>query len=315
MTRPARPDASSRATSSISQPASLWLSIAPLLFVLLWAGGYATAKIALEYSSPLTLLVLRFGLVLIIMVIALLLLRPPMPKRPIDWLHLAIVGFLLQAVYFGFSYIAFASGVGAGTLALLMSLQPIMVGLAAPRWSGELVGWTCWLGLLLGLLGVAIVIATRAGIEPPTAAGFGSAVIALAGITAASLWEKRFGLSHHPVTSNLIGYAAGLAAILPLALWLEGTSSSGLNLLHGVNWTWQFSAAICYLVVGNSVIAVGLLLSMIRAGEVSRVSALFYLVPPMAAIIAWLLIDEIIPLLAWPGIAIAAAGVFLATRR
>lgn len=290
----------------------LWLALAPLLFVTLWAGGYATAKIALEYSQPLTLLTIRFGLVLIVMLLALIILRPPMPKRPLDWLHLAMVGFLLQAVYFGFSYIAFASGVGAGTLALLMSLQPIVVGLAAPRWSGESISWQCWLGLLLGLTGVAIVITTRAGIEPPTSIGFGSAVLALAGITAASLWEKRFGLSHHPVTSNLVGYGAGLITILPLAMWLE--AESRVNLFADVSWSWQFAAALFYLVVGNSVIAVGLLLSMIRVGEVSRVSALFYLVPPLAAIIAWLLIGEVIPPLAWPGIAIAATGVYIATR-
>lgn len=297
-----------------TKPAPLWLTVAPLLFVTLWAGGYATAKIALQYSQPLTLLTLRFGLVLVVMLVALIMLRPPMPKRPIDWLHLAIVGFLLQTIYFGFTYIAFASGIGAGTLALLMSLQPIVVGLAAPRWSGELISWQCWLGLLLGLIGVTIVITIRAGIEPPTAIGFGSAVLALAGITAASLWEKRFGLSHHPVTSNLVGYAAGLIAIMPLALWLE-TGNGRLNLLSDVQWTWQFAAALVYLVIGNSVIAVGLLLSMIRVGEVSRVSALFYLVPPLAAIIAWLLIGEVIPPLAWPGIVIAAAGVYIATRQ
>ncbi len=294
-------------------PAPLWLLVAPLLFVMLWAGGYATAKIALEYSQPLTLLTIRFGLVIVVMLLALILLRPAMPKKAVDWLHLAVVGFLLQAVYFGFSYIAFSSGVGAGTLALLMSLQPIVIGLAAPRWNGELVSWQCWLGLLLGLTGVAIVITTRASIEPPTIMGFGSAVLALAGITAASLWEKRFGLSHHPVTSNLIGYSAGLIAIAPLALWLE-SGSGGMNLVRDVEWTWQFGAALFYLVIGNSVIAVGLLLSMIRVGQVSRVSALFYLVPPLAAVIAWLLIGEVIPPLAWPGIAIAAAGVYIATR-
>jgi drug/metabolite transporter (DMT)-like permease len=76
---------------------------------------------------------------------------------------------------------------------------------------------------------------------------------------------------------------------------------------------WQFVAALAYLVIGNSVVAVGLLLAMIRAGEVSRVSALLYLVPPIAALIAWLLPGEVMPLLAWPGMAVAAAGVFIAT--
>ena len=41
-------------------------------------------------------------------------------------------------------------------------------------------------------------------------------------------------------------------------------------------------AALAYLVIGNSLVAMTLLMAMIRAGEVSRVSSLFYLVPPVA---------------------------------
>lgn len=62
-------------------------------------------------------------------------------------------------------------------------------------------------------------------------------------------------------------------------------------------------------------IAVGLLLAMIRAGEVARVSALLFLVPPGAALAAWLVLDEAMPLIAWIGMAIAWAGVLIATRK
>lgn len=291
-----------------------WLKITPVLFLVLWSGGYATAKVGLQYSGPMTLLVIRFGLVVLIALLALLIFKPSLPRTPAEWINLAIVGFLMQAVYFGFSYVAFSSGVGAGTLALLMSFQPILVGITAPKWAGETVGWRQWTGLLLGLLGAGIVILTRSSIEPPTVIGFVAATLALSGITIASLWEKRFGLSHHPVVTNAVGYIAGLIGVLPFAVMFEAPEGS-LNFLSGVQWTWQFGAAIAYLVIGNSVIAVGLLLAMIRAGEVSRVSALFFLVPPVAACIAWVLIDEIIPLSAWPGIFIAATGVYLATRK
>ncbi len=291
----------------------LLLITAPLIFLFLWSGGYATAKVGLQYSGPMALLVIRFGLVVIIMLAALIVFRPPMPKRRNDWAHLAIVGFLMQSGYFGFCYIAFSVGVGAGTLALFMSLQPILVGITAPWWTGESIGWQRWAGLVLGLAGTGIVIMTRASIEPPTLIGFLSAVLALGGITAASLWEKRFGLSHHPVTANLIGYTAGLIGILPFAFLLESAPGSW-NIFAGVRWTWEFTAAVAYLVIGNSVIAVSLLLAMIRAGEVSRVSALFFLVPPLAALIAWVLLGEFIPVMAWPGIIIAAGGVYIATR-
>jgi drug/metabolite transporter (DMT)-like permease len=296
---------------SAAQP--LWLTAAPLIFLLLWSGGFATAKLGLQYSGPMALLVIRFALVVVIMLLAFVALRPPMPKRGIDWAHLIIVGLLMQSAYFGFCYIAFSVGVGAGTLALLMSLQPILVGIAAPHWSGERIGWQRWIGLGLGVIGTGIVISTRSSIEPPTLIGLAAAMLALSGITAASLWEKRFGVSHHPVTANLVGYSAGLLGILPFAFLLE-TSQDSWNLLANVHWTWEFAAAVAYLVIGNSVIAVGLLLAMIRAGDVSRVSALFFLVPPFAALIAWLLLGESIPMIAWPGILIAAGGVYIATK-
>ena len=129
--------------------------------------------------------------------------------------------------------------------------------------------------------------------------------MALAGITLATLWEKRFGLSHHPVSANLIGYSAGLLGLLPFLNWAE---------IAAVNWTPSFYWALAYLVIGNSVVAVGLLLAMIRAGQVSRVSTLLFLVPPLAALIAWLTLDEPMPLLAWVGLLVSGGGVYLATR-
>ena len=82
-----------------------------------------------------------------------------------------------------------------------------------------------------------------------------------------------------------------------------------------IDWTWQFGAALGYLVIGNSVIAVGLLLAMIRAGDVSSVSSLFFMIPPFAAFIAWILLGEVMPVIAWAGIAVAAIGVYIATRK
>ena len=145
----------------------------------------------------------------------------------------------------------------------------------------------------------------RSEIEAPSLFGLACALLGLLGITAGTLWEKRFGLSHHPVTANLVGYAAGLVGILPFMFLLETMQ---------VNWTWEFTAALAYLVIGNSVIAVGLLLAMIRAGDVSRVSALFFLVPPFAALLAWFLLGEVMPPYAWAGMAVAAIGVLVATR-
>jgi drug/metabolite transporter (DMT)-like permease len=232
-------------------------------------------------------------------------LRPALPKTGRDWGHLAFVGLLMQAVYFGMCYLAFINGVAAGTAALIMSLQPILVALVAPGWNKEAVSKRQWGGLVFALAGTVLVITARSEVSAAPVFGLLCAVLALAGITAATLWEKRFGLSHHPVTSNLVGYIAGLAGVLPLMLILESPR---------VDWNWTFAAALFYLVVGNSLIAVGLLLAMIRAGQVSKVSALMFLVPPLAALIAWVVLGELMPPLAWAGLGMAGAGVFLATR-
>lgn len=284
----------------------LWLVLAPFLFLILWSMGYSIAKIGLQYTDPMTLLALRFGCVIVLMAVVFIIVRPPLPKTRAEWMHLAFVGFLIQAVYFGMNYYAFNAGIGAGTGALLMSFQPILVALLAPLLTSEVVSKAGWIGLAFGLLGTILVIGSRTQIEPPTLVGLGFAAMALLGITSGSLWEKRFGLSHHPVTANLIGYTAGFIGILP-ALALQSD-------FH-VEWTPAFMAALAYLVIGNSLIAVGLLLAMIRAGDVSRVSALFFMVPPLAALVAWVMLGELMPPLAWVGLALASLGVFLATRK
>ncbi|MBS9717959.1 DMT family transporter [Pseudohalocynthiibacter aestuariivivens] len=283
----------------------LWLIAAPVIFLCLWSGGYSVAKIGLLYSEPMTLLALRYACVVAIMAVLFAIIRPPLPKKRADWGHLAVVGVMIQTVYFGMSYIALLYGVAAGTLALLMSLQPILVAVIAPGWTGEGIGWKRWGGLALGLAGTAIVIIARSEIESPPALGIVFAVLGLMGMTFATLWEKRFGLTHHPITSNLIGYTAGLLGILPFMFALE---------TQQISWTPGFFGALAYLVIGNSLISVGLLLAMIRAGEVSKVSALFFLVPPVAALIAWALLGEVMPPLAWVGMAAAATGVLIATR-
>jgi drug/metabolite transporter (DMT)-like permease len=242
---------------------------------------------------------------LLLLVPLALVLRPPMPKTLRGWADVAIVGFLIQVVYFGLCYVAFKSGVSAGGVAIIVCLQPILVALVAPRFVGEQVSPLGWLGLGFGLAGAALVILARSAIAAETWFGILCTVAALLGITGGTLWEKRFGVSHHPVTSNLIQYAVGAACTLPLALLTENTA---------IVWNAEFVAVMAYLVLGNSLLAMTLLLAMIRAGEVSRVSALFYLVPALAALFAWPLLGEAMPPLGWLGLVLAGLGVAMVNR-
>ena len=287
-------------------PKPLWLVLAPVIFLLLWSGGFSVAKLGIQHAEPLSFLALRYASVLVLLAPLLVIMRPPLPQKPAEWMHLAIVGFLIQTIYFGLSYMAFKAGVSAGGVAIIVCLQPILVGLIAPRFAGEKVSPLRWLGLALGLAGAATVIMARSSIELEHPLGILACVGALAGITTGTLWEKRFGKTHHPVASNAVQYLAGLAGTLPLALTFESFS---------FEWNLPFVAALAYLVIGNSIIAMSLLLAMIRAGEVSRVSSLFYLVPPLSALMAWPVLGEAMPPLGWAGFALAALGVAIAVRK
>ncbi|MGE0210230.1 MAG: DMT family transporter [Parvibaculaceae bacterium] len=297
-------DSKDQNPSEIRTARPAWLVAAPFAFVLLWSGGYTFAKIGLQYSPPMTFLVLRFLCALAVLVPIIAVLRPSIPRRPSDWFHLAVIGFLIQTVYFGLSYVSFYAGISAGGLAVIMAMQPILVGLLAPRFAGEKVGLTKWIGLVLGLAGATIVIVARSEFEVTSYFGLLSALGALTGITAATLYERRMQVSHNALVANAIQYVVGFVTVLPVALLFETPT---------IQWTGEFLVALAYLVLGNSLISVTLLLLMLRHGEAARVSALFFLVPPLAALIAWTLIGEAMPLAAWGGMAVAALGVAIAT--
>lgn len=284
----------------------LWLVAAPVIFLLLWSAGFAIAKLGLQHAEPLTLLALRYTCVLAVLLPLALIIRPPLPKTKRAWADIAITGFLIQVVYFGLCYIAFKSGVSAGGVAIIVCLQPIVVALAAPFIVGEATSRLGWIGLILGLAGAALVILSRSGVQAENPWGILLCFGALLGITAGTLYEKRFGTAQHPITANLIQYATGAAFTLPAAYLTEGMA---------VHWSPAFLLILGYLVIGNSILAISLLLAMIRAGEVARVSALFYLVPALSALFAWPLLGEAMPPLAWAGMALAGLGVALVSRK
>ncbi|OWT57481.1 DMT family transporter [Candidimonas nitroreducens] len=282
-----------------------WLGAAPAIFLLLWCTGFIVLKIGLAHADPFSFLALRYAVVLAVLAPLALALRPRWPRTLRAWGNLAMVGLLLQAGYFSFTYLAFKHGISAGAVALITSLQPLLIGLLAPAVAGERITWRRWTGLLLGVAGAALVIVSKSAVAVASTAGLLYACAALLAITAATLWERRYGTEVHPIAANLIQYAVGLAVALPLAALLEP--------LH-ITWTTPLLLALAYLALANSIIAITLLLAMYRHGEASKVSALFFLVPPVTALVAYIALGETIPLPAWPGMLLAAGGIFLVTH-
>jgi drug/metabolite transporter (DMT)-like permease len=232
--------------------------------------------------------------------------RPQWPRDARAWRHLVVVGFLVQVMYFGLSYLAMTAGIATSVLALIVSLQPILVGVLAPKFVGERIGARRWTGLLLGLAGAAGVILARGPLQASSLGPVLLSVGALIGITGAMLYEKRLGTAQDPLTSNLVQYSVGFVFCAPMALLFEHAQ---------VQWTPTFIATLAYLVIGNSLIAITLLLAMTRAGKVSQVASLFFFVPPAAAVMSYLFLGEVLPMAAWWAMGVAVLGVAIATWR
>jgi drug/metabolite transporter (DMT)-like permease len=274
---------------------------APALFVFLWSTGFISAKLGLPHIEPMTFLALRFGVVASgFLAISLWLdLRWP---GPIDTLHQVAAGLLLHALYLGGVFAAIDQGVEAGAAALIVGLQPLLVAAVAAPLLGEQVGWRQWLGLALGLGGVTLVVAEKLERGVGTAAGIAFAVAALVGITAGTLYQKRHAAGIDMRVGNVFQFASAAIVTGALALVFETRT---------IDWQPALLTALLWSIVVLSFGAVTLLLWLIARGAASRVSSLFFLVPPTTALMAWLLFDERLPPLAMLGMAVAVIGVAL----
>lgn len=272
----------------------------PGVFVILWSTGFIGMKYAAPYVEPLTFLAWRFALVAAIMTGVALLTKAPWPRRAADWGKVAIAGFLLQAVYLAGVYESLIHGLSAGTSSLIASLQPVLVTALAGPLLNERPGLRQWLGVALGLVGVGMVVGSLhlGGGAGPVA----FAVTGLLGITAGTLWQKRYCPALDLRSGSAIQFAAAAFACALGALLVEDGR---------IVWNGQVVFAMAWLVLVLSVGAISLLFLLIRRGEVARVSALFFLVPPCTALIAWLVFDERLGWQDLAGMAVTGAGVAL----
>ena len=279
----------------------------PALFVLLWSTGFIGAKFGLPDAGPLTFLSWRYAAVLLLMGAVVLWARAPWPRAPWAWLHIGVSGLLVHGVYLGGVFTAIGRGLPAGLTALVVGLQPLITALGASLLLGERLRPPQWLGLGLGLAGVGLVVAQKAhaAAGAPLLPLLAPAVLALLGITAGTLYQKRFCPAFDLRTGALIQFAPCLVATLALAAATESLQ---------VRWTGHFVFALGWLVLVLSLGAVSLLNLLIRRGSAVHVASLFYLTPPTTALIAWALFGETLHGLALVGMALAVTGVWLVRR-
>lgn len=276
----------------------------PVVFVALWSTGFIGTKYVLVGAEPMTYLAIRMGIVVAIMAVVVAVMRPAWPDRA-GIGHSIVAGLLVQGFYLVGTVIAVAHSVPVGLSALIPGLQPILTSTLANRWLGERVTPMQWGGLLLGLAGVMLILHGR----PMTGdAGWGwlGSGVSLVSITLGTLYQKRFCGDIDWRAGSLIQQGSALMLFVVGAFLFED---------RVVIWSTQFVLAVGWLAIVLSIGTVGLLYWLIRRRAATAVASLFYLVPAVTAVMAYVLFGERLDAVAIGGILACAAAVLLVNRR
>ncbi len=280
--------------------------IYPFLFVFLWSTGFIGARLGLPFSEPLSFLLVRYLCVIVLMLTIAALSGAPWPKDSRQWWHISVSGVLIHAIYLGGVFMAIKQGLPAGVTALVVGMQPLLTAIGAIGLLGERVGPRQWIGLVLGFIGLATVISGKFGISAELGPMLVPAVVALVGITAGTLYQKRFCAGFDLRTGSVIQFvSSALVTAIAIALFTE----------FQITWTAPFAFALGWLVLVLSIGAISLLNLLIHSGSAVNVASLFYLTPLSTALIAWGVFGETLPALSLAGMALAVGGVYLVVRR
>jgi drug/metabolite transporter (DMT)-like permease len=278
-------------------------SAAPAVFVVLWSTGFIATKYALDGAEPLTYLAARMMLVVVLMAGIVIAFRPRWPS-PTGMMHSAVAALLVHGFYLGGTSVAIHLAIPVGLSALIPGLQPVLTSTIANRWLGERVTPLQWLGLGLGLGGVALILHGRP-MSGEIGWGWFASAVALVSITLGALYQKRYCADIDWRTGNLVQYVA-VAAFFSLGSWLFETGE--------IDWTFEFVAALAWLAVALSIGSIGVLYWLIRRQAATQVVSLFYLVPAVTALMAYALFDERLDAPAILGIVVCAAAVLLVNK-
>lgn len=279
---------------------------APFTFVILWSTGFIGAKFGLPYAEPFTFLLWRYGAVTLLLLTVALVMRAPWPDRPLQVVHIAVAGIMVNAIYIGGVFCAINQGVPSGIVSLIVGLQPLFTAVVAGRLLGEKVRTTQWFGFFLGLVGVLMVLRDKISFGTGNRLGVMMSIVALFGITAGTLYQKRFCTSMDMRSGGVIQFLASTVTVGIVAVLSETMQ---------IRWTTSFVFALTWLVVVLSLGAISLLHILIRRGEATRVASLFYLVPPVTSLLAYQFFGEKLGVFALIGMFVTVTGVALAIRK
>jgi len=289
-----------------SPSASLLFSGAPALFVVLWSTGFIGAKMGLPYAEPATFLAIRFLLVAIILGALCWWSGALWPR---DWHnvgHILAVGLLVHGIYLGGIYAGISRGVTAGDSALIVGMQPILTAILIGPMLAESVRIRQWAGFILGTLGLGLVSSRYFGGSSSSVSGVVFCIVGVVGMSIGTLYQKRFCSEMDLLSGSFLQFLSASLMMILIAAMFE---------TRQVHWTGEFIFALGWLVLVLSLGAMTVLWLLVRAKAATQVASLFFLVPPVTALIAWPLFGETLTLKSVSGMALVVLGILLVKQQ
>jgi drug/metabolite transporter (DMT)-like permease len=275
-------------------------------FVAVWGSGFVATRIGLQHAAPFTFLALRFAIGLAFVIPYVLVAKPRWPANRIELGHVLVAGALMHLIHLGGSHYAQYLGLSAGISALMLSVQPLITALIASRWLGERLLPRQWLGVALGLGGIALVVWHKFDIQAMTIGSLAAVLAGLTGITAGSLYQRRFCPGTDLRAATVLQFAVAFCGFVPLSLAFEDS---------GIRWSWALAGALGFLVIFASIFAVNAFYTLMRHGQATRVTSIIYLTPVVAVIAEYLVFGLAPTPVAMIGTVITCGGVGLVVWR
>lgn len=295
--------------------------------MLIWAGAGIAVKAALVVFTPLTLIVLRFTLAVLLMLVVGLLLRKNeivgLQKVDRKDLPLFLLGGLFQPfLYFIFETYTYQSFASPTIAEALLSTQPVMAPLFALVLLRERVTRNNIIGIVLSTVGMLMLLLVGADdFALGSSWGVLLAVLTVSMSVSYSVILRKIPAKYSPL--SIVFYVQSFALLLFYLVWGgEALYSGGVALCNsGVEWCnsgvewWRSCAAVVYLAVLASVAAFVLFCYTVREIGVTRANVFNNVRPVFTAILMWLIFDEVLPVWKLVGIVVIIVGLFVSQRR
>jgi drug/metabolite transporter (DMT)-like permease len=283
-----------------------WVVLAFVMLVLFWGSAFAVVKVGLEHSPPVLFAGLRCLVGGLAMVLAALLWGGS-PNLRRDWPVLLLLALFNVVLFIGLQTFAIMY-LPSGSAAVLIYLQPILVGLLAWPILGERLTVAKVCGLLLGFAGIVAV----------SAGGFSGTENALSplgvvlGASSALCWAlgtvffKRYEARVSSLWAVALPFLGGGVILTALGLYVEPWSK--------VEWNTIFVTSLLYSGLVGTSLAWVIWFALVRAGEASRVASYIFVVPLTAVLIGVIFLDEPLGYTLLIGAAFVVSGIYLVNR-